>query len=104
MTDELERRTGASPSGVFVCLFLAGLAFAMAGSEFLYARDFERAGGHPAVIHSSAGTVDLRRMPIGRVAERVQPRAGVWGCVAVFATPGLAFLAAAAWQFRPRRS
>ena len=103
MPDELTRRRGASPSGVFVLLFLAGVAFVMAGAEYLYTTDYEKAGGHPPVVHARAGVVDLRRTPIGRIAERVQPHAGVWGCVAVFAAPGLVFLGGAAWQFRRRR-
>jgi hypothetical protein len=104
MSDELTRRTGASPSAVFVFLFLAGVAFAMAWAEYLYATDYEKAGGHPPVVHARAGVVDLRRTPIGRVAERFQPRVGVWGGVAVFAAPGLVFLGGATWQFRRRRA
>jgi hypothetical protein len=100
MTDELTRRSGASPSGVFVLLFLAGLAFAMAISEFVYASDYAKAGAHPPVVHSRAGVIDLRRTPIGRVAERVQPRAGVWGATAVFAAPGLLLLSGTLWLMR----
>jgi hypothetical protein len=97
MTDELERRAGASPSGVFVCLFLAGVAFAMAGSEYLYVTGYDKMGGHPTFIYSRTVPPDLRRTPIGRVAEWGHPRFGRWGCVAVFATPGVAFLGATAW-------
>ena len=104
MTDEPTRRTGASPSGVFVLLFLASLAFAMAITEYVYARDFERASGHPPVVHLRAGVVDLRRTPIGRVAEMVQPRAGVWGATSVFVAPGLVLLGGAAWLFRRKRA
>ena len=104
MTDELTHRAGASPSGVFVLLLLAAMAFAMAISEYVYARDFERAGGHPPVVHSRAGVIDLRRTPIGRVAERVQPSAGVWGSTAVFAVPGVFLLGGSLWLIRRGRS
>jgi len=104
MPDELTRRTGASPLAVFICLFLAGTAFALAWVEYLYPSDYEKASGHPPVIHARAGVVDHRRTPIGRVAERFQPRVGVWGCVTIFAVPGLVFLGGAAWQFRRRRA
>jgi hypothetical protein len=100
MSDEPARRAGASPSGVFVLLFLASLAFAMALTEYVYARDFEHAGGHPPVVHSRAGVIDLRRTPIGRVSESMVPQAGVWGATAVFAAPGLVLLGGAAWLFR----
>jgi hypothetical protein len=104
MTDELERRSGASPSGIFVLLFLAGLAFATAVAEYVYASDYAKAGMHPPVVHSRAGRVEMRRTAIGRVAERVQPRAGVWGATAVFAVPGVLFLAGAIWMIRRRRT
>jgi hypothetical protein len=104
MSDEFDRRTGASPSGVFVLLFVAGIAFAMAISEFVYASDYAKAGMHPPVVHLRAGVVDLRRTPIGRVAESVQPRAGVWGATAIFAVPGLVLLSGALWLFRRKKT
>ena len=104
MTEELERRAGASPSGVFVLLFIAGMLLAAAIAEYIYASDYARAGTHPPVVHSRAGVVDLRRTAIGRVAERVQPRAGVWGATAVFAAPGLVFLGGALLLFCRKRA
>jgi hypothetical protein len=103
MTDEPIRRAGASPSGVFVLLFLASLAFAMALTEYDYATDYARAGTHPPVVHSRAGVIDLRRTPIGRVAERMVPETGVWGATAVFAAPGLVLLGGALWLFRRKK-
>jgi hypothetical protein len=102
--DELCRRAGASPPVVFVCVLLAGIALAIAISVYLYAADFERAGGHPVVVHSRAGVVDMRKNLIGDVAEWGVPRIGKWGCAAIFATPGVAFTAVAAWLlWRGRR-
>ena len=104
MSDEFDRRAGASQLGVFVLLFVAGIAFAMAITEYHYATDYARAGTHPPLVHSRAGVVDLRRTPIGRVAERVQPRAGVWGATAVFAAPGFVLLGGALWLFRRNKA
>lgn len=104
MSEEEDRRTGVSPSGVFVLLFLAGLAFAMAITEYVYATDYAKAGTHPPVVHSRAGVIDLRRTPIGRVAERVVPHAGVWGASAVFAAPGLVLVCGALWLFRRKKT
>ena len=94
---EDKRRAPASPLLVFVLVLAAGFALALAVIEYQYARDFAALGRHPPVVHTSRSLVVMRDIFIGRVAESVEPRAGVWGCVAVFAAPGLACLTAAAY-------
>jgi hypothetical protein len=95
-TTEGQRRAGASPALVFVLVLAAGFALALAVMEYQYARDFAALGRHPPVVHTSRSVVVMRDIFIGRVAESIEPRAGVWGCVAVFALPGLVCLVAAA--------
>jgi hypothetical protein len=94
---EDKRRSGASPKLVFVLVLAAGFALALAVMEYQYARDFAALGRHPPVVHTSRSMVVMRDIFIGRVAESIEPRAGVWGCVAVFALPGSVCLFAAAW-------
>jgi hypothetical protein len=94
---EDKRRSRASPTLVFVLVLAAGFALALAVIEYQYARDFAALGRHPPVVHTSRSVVVMRDVFIGRVAESVEPRAGVWGCDAVFAAPGLVCLTAAAY-------
>jgi hypothetical protein len=101
MTDELERRTGTAAPLWFGCLFVALVLFAFAVSEYLYVTDYAAAGGrHPPVADKQVH--QLRRSPFAKVAEWGYPRIGVWGCVAVFAAPGVALLGVA-WWLKPRK-
>ena len=92
-----KRRAGASPTAVFALVLAAGFALALAVMEYRYAREFAKLGRHPPVVHTPRRQVVMRDIFIGTVAERVAPRAGVWGCVAVFAAPGAVCLGAAGW-------
>ena len=101
MTGELDRVDGRSPVPAwFACWLFALLLLAFAVSEYLYVTDYEQAGGHPPVEKSQERAV--RRSPYAHVAEWCYPHVGKWGCVAVFAAPGLA-LAATGELLRKRR-
>jgi hypothetical protein len=99
MTDEIDRRLGLRGPVWFGCLFIGLFLLAFAVSEYLYVTDFEAAGGtHPPLAEKQIH--QLRRSPFAKVAAWGYPRIGKWGCVAVFAVPGAAFVGVAWWLRR----
>jgi hypothetical protein len=98
---EWDRRAGLGGNTPiwFACFFFALLLFAFAAAEYLYVTDYEAAGGkHPPIADKQVH--QLRRSPFAKVAEWGYPRIGKWGCVAVFAAPGLALFGTAVWLKR----
>ena len=88
MTSELDERPGGnSVPAWFACWFFGLLLLALAVAEYLYVRDYERWGGHPPVEKQQER--EVRRSPYAKVAQWWYPHIGTWGCVAVFALPGL---------------
>ena len=92
MTGELDERYGGnSLPAWFACWFFGLLLLALAVAQYLYVADYEREGGHPAVEKRQER--EIRRSPYAKVAEWCYPHVGTWGCVAVFAAPGLGLVA-----------
>ena len=103
MSGRWGRRRGAASPLVFGCFVLACVAFALAWWEYRYVTKYEKMGGHPPYIYGRTMPLHVSRTVIGRVAEWGHPQYGRWGCVAVFATPGVVFLGAGVWFAWRRR-
>jgi hypothetical protein len=75
------------------------LLLAFAATEYMYASKFEAEGGKPR-FEKPQDERQWRRSIFRRVTVWAHPEVGAWGCVAIFAAPGVVLLATGIWLKR----